>query len=78
MCGNQKWDPLEVIAPTVYVPPPRATPGQTAHGMMTAQYEYKHALNTAQAMPLLVLGCTKCFHTVLYAWKPIESGVRSG
>jgi hypothetical protein len=78
MCGNPNWEPLDVITAPIYIPEPQEIPGQTLKGYLTAQYAHREAIEKAQAIPFLVLGCTRCFHTVLYAWRPIEEGRTKG
>jgi hypothetical protein len=68
MCGNDKWQPLEVVAPPVYV---RFVPGSAQAVFAKAMYP-SMATSKTELVPLLLIACTNCFHVVPYAWQLID------
>jgi hypothetical protein len=66
MCGNLHWEPVELIAAPIWRPAALPLPETLT---------FLQSLSPGpEAFPFLVIGCTRCFHTVLYAWTPIERG----
>jgi hypothetical protein len=64
MCGNDKWGALEIIEPMVQT---RFVPGSA--NATFAALTGRHP----EAVPLLLITCTNCFHVVPYAWRLIEA-----
>ena len=64
MCGNDKWELLEIIAPPVQ--------RRAVGGVLEEYLTWGKTAAPAEAVPLLLVACTNCFHVVPYAWRLIE------
>src|SRR4051794_28505795 len=72
MCGNDKWEPLEIVGTPVLkrYAPGTYVPGSAAEILGRL---YTERSTPSETIPLLLVACTNCFHVVPYAWKLIEA-----